>query len=134
MLWVPQSPHGQSGAAEDIRAVPQCAGGTRQPSVMGWCQPDAPGPVRSKHTVLLSKGTAASQPSVHFTVGLKDFTSPSLTGSHGICEGSASGRHWLHAGTRLTLFPPEKAHLANSVSLMGFKSTHTSEFLRNRIT
>lgn len=123
---------------EDNRAVPRHAGRTRQPTVMvHWCWPGAPGPVRSKHTVLFSKGTAAPQPPVHFTVGLsyvKDFASSSLTGSRGICEGSASGRRWLHAGTRLTLFPPEKAHLANSVLLMGFKSTHTSEFLRNRIT
>lgn len=82
----------------------------------------------NKYTILLSVGKTAPQLLVHFTTELsymEDFVSSALTGSNGICKSSASGRLWLHAGTYLTLFSLEKAHLASSVLLMGFKSTLT---------
>lgn len=81
----------------------------------------------NKYTILLSVGKTAPQLLVHFTTELSymDFVSSALTGSNGICKSSAPGRLWLHAGTYLTLFSLEKAHLASSVLLMGFKSTLT---------
>lgn len=91
-------------------------------------QVDALRSVMSKYTILWSMWKTGPQLLVHFTTGLsypRDFASSALAGSNGICECSAPGRLWLHAGTHLTLFSLEKAHLASSVLLMGFKSTLT---------